>query len=312
MVAGRRAFPARHTDTPRLGAVADQVLGVLGVGLVDPAAPLLRADDVGVLRGDGCFETVRVRDAAAGALDGFDEHLARLARSAGRLDLPAPPAAAWRDLVGAVLGGWPQPGEAMLRLVLTRGVEDDAGVPAPVGYALLSPVPAETLRQRREGARVVTLSRGTPADAHRDAPWLLGGVKSVSYAVAMAALRHARSVGADDVIFVSTDGRLLEAPTATVVWATAGTLHTPPAGPLGLLDGITVRALFAAAPHSGLRTAVSTGTVADLRAADGVWLVSSVRVAVPVTALDGADLPADPDLTEQVRRAAGLPVPSLG
>jgi 4-amino-4-deoxychorismate lyase len=287
--------------------MADRVLGVLGVGLVDPAEPVLRADDLGVLRGDGCFETVRVRDAAAGRLDGFEQHLARLARSAGRLDLPAPPAAGWRELVGAVLDAWPQPGEAMLRLVLTRGVEDSAGVPAPVGYALLAPVPAETLRQRREGVRVVTLSRGTPAAAHRDAPWLLGGVKSTSYAVPMASMRHAWSVGADDVIFVSTDGELLEAPTATVVWATAGTLHTPPAGELGLLDGITVRALFAAAPDHGLGTAVGAGTVADLRAADGVWLVSSVRVAVPVRTLDGVALPADPELTERVQRAAGLP-----
>ena len=286
------------------------MLGVLGIGLVDPAAPLLRADDVGVLRGDGCFETVRVADAASGELDGFEAHLARLARSAARLELPAPPAAAWRELVGAVLDGWPRPGEAMLRLVLTRGVEDAAGVPVPVGYALLVDVPTETVRQRRDGVRVVTLSRGVPADAHRQAPWLLGGVKTISYAVSMAALRHARSVGADDVIFVSTDGQLLEAPTATVVWATGGTLHTPPPAALGVLDGITVRTLFARAAGAGLGTAVTRGRPADLRSADGVWLVSSVRVAVPVLALDGAAVPADPDLTARVQRAAGLRLPT--
>ncbi len=285
------------------------MLGVLGVGLVDPAAPLLRADDLGVLRGDGCFETVRVRDAASGALDGFEEHLDRLARSAARLDLPAPPPAGWRDLAGEVLAAWPVPGEAVLRLVLTHGVEDVDGVPAPVGYALLAPVPAETVRQRRVGVRVVALSRGMPAAAHQDAPWLLGGVKSVSYAVPMAALRYARSVGADDVIFVSTDGQLLEGPTATVVWAEAGTLHTPPYAPLGILDGVTVRALFARAPAAGLGTAVTPGTVADLRAADGVWLVSSIRVAVPVLALDGTGLRTDPGLTARVQQAAGLPVP---
>ena len=59
-------------------------MGILGVGLVDPAAPLLRADDLGVLRGDGCFETVRVRP--DGALDDLDLHLDRLARSEAALD----------------------------------------------------------------------------------------------------------------------------------------------------------------------------------------------------------------------------------
>jgi 4-amino-4-deoxychorismate lyase len=284
----------------------DQIVGVLGVGPVDPAAPLLRADDLGVLRGDGCFESVRVRDAATGALDGFDAHLDRLARSAERLALPPPPAQAWRELVDQMLAAGRAPGEAVLRLVLTRGVEDAAAVPDPVGYAVLAAMPAETLRQRREGVRVLALSRGMPAAAHRDAPWLLGGVKTISYAVAMAALRHARAAGADDVIFVSTDGQVLEAPTASVVWASGGTLHTPPPEPLGILPGITVRALFARAAEHGLGAATRTGTVADLHAADGVWLVSSLRVAVPVVSLDGRPLRTDPALTAHVQRAAGL------
>jgi 4-amino-4-deoxychorismate lyase len=105
---------------------------------------------------------------------------------------------------------------------------------------------------------------------------------------------------------VSTDGQLLEGPTATVVWAAAGTLHTPPPVPLGLLDGVTVRALFARAADCGLRTAVAGGSVADLRDADGVWLVSSIRLAVPVVVLDGAALRSDPGLTARVQRAAGL------
>lgn len=278
----------------------DRLLGVLGTGLVDPTAPLLRADDLGVLRGDGCFESVRLR--APGQLDGLDEHLDRLARSAAALDLPGTDPAAWRELVDALVAAWDRPGEAVLRLVLTRGVREGG---RPTAFAVLAPVSAEHLRQRREGVRAVTLSRGLTADATVGAPWLLGGVKAISYAVNMAALRHAHAEGAQDVVFVSADGQLLEAPTASVVWLSGGVLRTPPPAPLGILDSVTVRRLFAHAARHGFRTEICRGSTDDLHAADGVWLVSSIRVAAAVTALDGKALPADQDATARVQAAAG-------
>ena len=77
----------------------------------------------------------------------------------------------------------------------------------------------------------------------------------------MAALRYAHAAGADDVVFVSADGQLLEAPTATVVWLSDGVLCTPPAAPLGILDGVTVRRLFAGAGEHGFGTEIRRGTV---------------------------------------------------
>ena len=66
----------------------------------------------------------------------------------------------------------------------------------------------------------MTLARGLPADGVADMPWLLAGAKTLSYAVNMAALRHAERHGAGDVIFVSSDGHVLEGPRSTVVIAT--------------------------------------------------------------------------------------------
>jgi hypothetical protein len=63
----------------------------------------------------------------------------------------------------------------------------------------------------------VTLDRGLPAEGAGDMPWLLAGAKTLSYAVNMAALRHAERLGAGDVIFVSSEGYLLEGPRSTVV-----------------------------------------------------------------------------------------------
>jgi 4-amino-4-deoxychorismate lyase len=71
-----------------------------------------------------------------------------------------------------------------------------------------------------------------------------------------------------------------------VVWASDGTLHTPPVE-TGILPGTTMARLFDRAAADGWPTAVTTGTVDDLHAADAVWLLSGVRGAATVHTLDG-------------------------
>jgi 4-amino-4-deoxychorismate lyase len=229
-------------------------------------------------------------------------HLARMSRSAALLDLADPGETAWRALVDAVLADWPADVEGVCRLFLTRGLGE--GFP-PTALALLAPVPAEVVRQRAEGISVVTLGLGIPADFRTRAPWLLGGAKTLSYAVNMAALRHAHGVGADDVVFTCLDGSLLEGPTSTVVWAAGGTLHTPPLD-TGILPGTTVARLFARAADDGWPTAFTSGTVDDLHAADAVWLLSGVRLAAVVHTLDGVRR-GDAGLTARVRALLALP-----
>jgi 4-amino-4-deoxychorismate lyase len=262
-----------------LGAVA---LWRDGVAVRVPATePVVTAFDQGLARGDGIFESAAVVGRGTPHLAA---HLARLARSAALLDLHDPGEATWRSLVDAVLAGWPAAVEGVVRLFLTRG--PGGGAP-PTALALLAAVPAETVRQRTEGIAVLSLGLGVPADFRAQAPWLLGGAKTLSYAVNMAAQRHAVAQGADDVVFTSVEGQLLEGPTSTVVWAADGALHTPPLE-TGILAGTTVARLFARAADAGWPTATTRGTVADLHAADAVWLLSGVRGAATVHTLDGA------------------------
>jgi 4-amino-4-deoxychorismate lyase len=172
-------------------------------------------------------------------------------------------------------------------------------------YALVSPLAATSLAQRRDGVRVLTASLGIAAGARASAPWLLGGVKSLSYAANMAALRWAAAQGADDVLYLSTDGQVLEGPTSTVVWASGDCLCTVPAE-TGILPGTTAAYLLAHADELGFRTALRQATHQDLLAADGVWLCSSARGIARVISVDGKPL-ADAGLTEPLRAVLGFP-----
>jgi 4-amino-4-deoxychorismate lyase len=280
------------------------IVAMLGRGLVDPEQPVLHADDLGLDRGDGCFEGIRVLTDAEGGthIDKLDAHLTRFARSAGALEIPFDDAA-WRHLVSAAVDAWTMPGEAVLRLLLTRG---RTVLGPPTGVLTLKPAPALHAAQRRDGVRVVTLDRGSTRDAFGNRPWLLGGVKTLSYAVNMAAYREAARRGAEDAIFVSVEGQVLEAPTASVVWSLGRTLHTTPIIGTGILAGTTQQRLFDRASDAGWQTASTAATVDDLHGADTLWLVSSGRGPVDVVELDGKGRRRDLDVIAQIRQLAGF------
>ena len=78
-----------------------------------------------------------------------------------------------------------------------------------------------------------------------------------------------------------------------------GGLYSPGTG-LGILDGTTQANVFRWAQSLGMPTAFELTTPDILRAADAAWLVSSVRLAAPVRALDGEPLAVDTDFTARM------------
>jgi 4-amino-4-deoxychorismate lyase len=150
--------------------------------------------------------------------------------------------------------------------------------------------------------RALTLTLGVSAAVRATAPWLLGGVKSTSYAVNMASIRHAQAEGADDAIWVSADGEVLEAPTSSVAWVTGGRLVTPAAAEVAILPGTTLDVALGLCEQLGVPAEVRRGTVGELQAADEVLMLSSVRGVAPVVALDGRQLGVGP-VTSRLREA---------
>ncbi|GAA1546504.1 4-amino-4-deoxychorismate lyase [Microbacterium ginsengiterrae] len=258
---------------------------------VDAAAPALSVGELSTQRGDGVFESIGVID---GHAQEVVPHLERLANSARICDLPVPHQEQWRQAVAVAAAQCP-PGEAVIKLILSRGVEHG---PTPTAWVTAAPAP-DFSAVRARGVSVATLDRGYDLAAAERAPWLLLGAKTLSYAVNMAALREARRRGADDAIFLSSDGFVLEAPTASLILRIGDRFTTPePTG--GILHGTTQLSVYDHLASRGLDAGYDRIPASDLARADAAWLVSSVRLAVAVTAVDGAALPVDHALTAEL------------
>ena len=239
-------------------------------GVLDPSAPVLHADDEGVLRGRSVFETLRVY---GGTPFKLDAHLDRLGASATRLRLPEPPrgefAAAVAEAVRA--GGRP---DATLRLLWTAGRE---GGGAPLGLALVSTLPPglDELRERGLKLGVVRWAAGA-----------LAGAKSTSYAENIFAQQEAADAGAGDALLVASDDTILEAPTSNVWFRERDRLLTPSLD-LPVLAGVTRATLLEVAPELGYEVEEGAYPLARLLESDEAFLTSSVREVVPVVVVDG-------------------------
>src|SRR5919205_497367 len=238
------------------------MLGILD-GTVMPAGDVhIPATDEGLLRGDGVFEVVRLYDGRPFALD---DHLARMERSAENLRLPLDTAAVRADVDALLEAG--RPGDAVLRVLVTRGGHR-------IGFIEPMPVLPETL-----ALQTVVYSPTR----------VLDGVKSLSYGANMLGTRLAVEQGADEALFVTPHGRVLEAPTSSFFCSLDGrTLVTPPLDD-HILDSITRRRLLAACDIT--ERPIAADELADVHEA---FLASTVREVLPVHAIDGRELPSVP------------------
>jgi 4-amino-4-deoxychorismate lyase len=278
-------------------------LAVGGRGLVDPHEPVLHADDEAFLRGRGAFETIRVYGGRAFRLD---DHLERLAASSERLNLPDADTSTFRELAEQAIRAAGE-GDVVLRLYLTPGREGEG---RPTALAMVSTIPAVLEERRATGMRMITVPLGLDPSLRAEAPWLLGGVKSTSYAVNMAAEAEARRRGADDAVFLAAGRIVLEGPVTNVWWRRGRELFTP-ALDLGILAGVTRSTLLEEAASLGYDLHEGAYPVEELAAAEEAFTSSSVREVMPVIELDsvpigaGAPGPAAGELQAALRRAAG-------
>jgi branched-chain amino acid aminotransferase len=271
-------------------------LWVNGAVVADDA-PVVRADDHGLVVGDGVFETLEVHDGAPFALT---RHLRRLRQSAAGLGLGIDEPLI-RAGVTAVLADAPQ--WARLRITVTGG-------PSPYG-------------SDRGGASPTVLVAVAPMHAWPDTttvaivPWTrnersaTAGLKTTSYADNVGALRYAHGHGGDEAIFANTRGELCEGTGSNVFLEYDGRLVTPPLTS-GCLGGITRELLLAWMPGEVEERDLP---IEKLSAASEAFITSTTRSVLPIRAVDDVALgQARGPLTRHAaevfaRRAAADPDP---
>jgi branched-subunit amino acid aminotransferase/4-amino-4-deoxychorismate lyase len=219
--------------------------------------------DPAVQIGFGLFEVTRAYDGVPFLLD---RHLARMRRSARHFGLRL----RWTDatvergaralLKSAGLKN------AYVRLVLTGG-----------GVVMIQakPLPAIPPQWYRKGAAVDF------APWRRDARAPLFGHKTLNYLENVLTRERARAKGLADVLFLSTEGRVLEGTVSNVFLVKNGRLRTPKLE--GVLPGVTRDVVIRLARTLKIRVEESHLTPRDFARADEAFLTNALVEVLPVS-----------------------------
>ena len=237
--------------------------------------------DRGFIFGDGVYEVV---PAYGGKLFCFDEHLARLGRSLGKLRIANPHTREqWlercRKLIAALTA---QTGAAdqLVYIQITRGVAlRDHVMPAdvrPTVFMMSSVMKPATPEQRHAGVACVTA---------RDFRWERGDIKSISLLGNVLARQMSADHGATETIMFR-DGHLTEAAASNVWVVHEGAVLGPPKSE-HVLEGIRYELIRELCEEVGIAYNLRPIAETDVASADELLLSSATKEILPVTTLDG-------------------------
>lgn len=247
-------------------------------------APLNR----GFLYGDAIYEVWRTYH---GVVFAWDEHWARLERSAASLYMELPwtqaeilaeikkTVAAWRARTGGDV-------DLYIRLQITRGggaIGLDVALADRADFVLLvQPCP---LLSREQEAKGITLS--VARTMHRNHPQALNPAwKTGNYLNNLLCLREARARGADEVVITNLAGEITEAAVSNIGFVRDGVVVLPPLE-AGILAGITRRIVIDhVAPAAGVRVIERTVRPEELPEMQECFLTATTKDLVPVRAID--------------------------
>jgi len=243
-------------------------------------AAVLSLFDRGARDGEGLFETLRVY---RGRPFQWERHLERLVVSAAELGFPVPPPPS--TLLGAAEEVLASGGllDAVIRVTVTRGIPGRR--PGRCGcWVDAEPLGSRLWRGARSGSAAAIFSRRA---FH---PGSLGRHKTTSRLIYHLARDEARAAGADEALLVTAEGAALEGASSNLFVVIGGEVLTPPLS-AGILPGITRALVLSACAELGIPARECALPREQVVGADEVFLTSSVQEVVPLSRVDGREIP---------------------
>jgi branched-chain amino acid aminotransferase len=232
--------------------------------------------DSSFLYGIGLFETMR---AVKGRVFRLADHLARLNTSAAALSIRNRNS---DNEIAVAIDRLMQANEltdARLRLSLSNGPLEKDSLPSSnllITAAEFTPYPRDYCDK---GVRVIlTDFRQNPKD-----PFC--GHKTTCYGPRLTALRNAHEKLAAEALWFTADNVLAEGCISNVFLVKDGALSTPPLD-TPILPGIARKTVLEVAAHEGLTVEEKPLRIADLLAAEEVFLTNVIMQVLPVIAVE--------------------------
>jgi branched-subunit amino acid aminotransferase/4-amino-4-deoxychorismate lyase len=228
--------------------------------------------DLGFLRGYAVFDVMPMEN---GKPFLWDRHFDRLCRSATPLGLSVPVSKeSYRGILDELVAR--NPGERLsFRTVLSGGPSSDSFMPQSgqeTFLVLAEPVHTYPEEMFVKGVKAITLEYERP----------LPQVKLANHAIAISDLPRRREAGAFEAIYVS-GGEISEASQSNVFIVKDGKLSTTWEN---VLHGITQGLVLELAEAAGIAAEKRSVTLAELLAADEVFMTGSSKRIVPVVRID--------------------------
>lgn len=235
--------------------------------------------DRGLILGDGIFETVRVK---AGIPEFFADHFARLESSAKLVRMRLPWSLEDLESICAGVCRRSKLSDASVRLTITRGAYrgtlSDTGDPPRLVVTCASADHLDpSLYERGVAVSIASFPRVHAIDPR---------VKATAYLPAVLARLEADEQSCYESMFLDPRGRILELSTANFFAVRDGEVLTPPLR-LGILAGVTRKAILRLARAQGLRAKEAILRPEDLSQWQEAFLTSAVRGVIPIVKLAG-------------------------
>ena len=235
--------------------------------------------DRGFLFGDGAYEVIPVYSRRAFRLD---EHVARLANTLAAMRLANPHSAdEWKAIILEIVARNPWDDQSVY-LQVTRGADTkrNHAFPGPevkpTVFLMSEPLVTPSAEQ---------LATGIAAVSAADIRWLRCDLKTVSMLANCLLRQHAIDHGCMETVLFR-DSFLTEGAASSIFVCKDGVLLVPPKSHL-MLPGITYDVVLELARRHGMKHEVREVLEAEVRSADELWMTSSTKEVLPITALDG-------------------------